>query len=202
MNSALDKLSKFLRLEAERGYDNRAVVGGLQQMLEPWAEEAKASNLSDSSIELVVSRLRDYGRLSPNSRYESLQGLWNRLRPAHPELADDLLIKPPAGDSPPSIEAAVIEADTRETIETQDALPSTPLQESAKEKAAPTAADVEKKESTPSSPPVALTAPLTTVQGIGPKSAKTLSKLGLENLGDLLWHLPRRYDDYSQLETI
>ncbi len=234
MNPSLDKLSKFLRLEAERGYDNRAVVGGLQQMLEPWAEEAKASNLADSSIELVVSRLRDYGRLSPNSRYESLQGLWNRLRTAHPELADDLLIKPPTGDAPPpkaaevikadildapppikaaviksdtgdtppSIEAAVIEADTQETIETQDDLPSTPLQESAEEKTPPAAADAEKKKSTPPSPPVALTAPLTTVQGIGPKSAKTLSKLGLENLGDLLWHLPRRYDDYSQLETI
>ena len=111
MNPALDKLSKFLRLEAERGYDNRAVVGGLQQMLQPWAEEAKASNLADSSIELVVSRLSDYGRLSPNSRYESLQGLWNRLRKVHPELADDLLLKPPTGDSPPSQEAAVIEAD-------------------------------------------------------------------------------------------
>ena len=235
MNPALDKLSKFLRLEAERGYDNRAIVGGLQQMLEPWAEEAKASNLADSSIELVVSRLRDYGRLSPNSRYESLQGLWNRLRKAHPELADNLLIKPSTGDStpakdaavvdagtegstpsvdaavvdagtgdaPPSVDAAVLKADTLETTETQDDLPSTPSQESVEEKPAPTAADVEKKESSiPPSPPVALTAPLTTVQGIGPKSAKTLSKLDLENLGDLLWHLPRRYDDYSQLETI
>ncbi len=45
-------------------------------------------------------------------------------------------------------------------------------------------------------------APLTTIAGIGPKSAKTLRKLGLETLGDLLWHLPRRYDDYSQLKTI
>ena len=202
MNPSLDKLSKFLRLEAERSYDNRAVVGGLQQMLEPWAEGAKASNLTDSSIELVVSRLRDYGRLSPNSRYESLQGLWNRLRETHPELPDNLLITPPTGDLPPSKDTAVIESDAQETTETQEDLPSTPLQESAEEKSAPTAADVEKKQSAPPSPPVALTAPLTTVQGIGPKSAKTLSKLGLENLGDLLWHLPRRYDDYSQLETI
>ena len=199
MNPSLDKLTKFLRLEAERSYDNKAVVGGLQQMLEPWAENAKVSNLPESSIELVVSRLRDYGRLSPNSRYESLQGLWNRLRETHPELTDGLLSMPSTGDPPPAKDAVVIES---ETIETQEEIPSAPIQESAEEEAVPPAADLEKKQSPPTSPPVALTAPLTTVQGIGPKSAKTLSKLGLEHLGDLLWHLPRRYDDYSQLETI
>jgi ATP-dependent DNA helicase RecG len=202
MNPALDKLSKFLRLEAERAYDNRAVVGGLQQMLEPWAEGAKSSNLTELSIKLVVSRLRDYGRLSPNSRYESLRGLWNRLRETHPELPANILITPPTEDSSPSTDTAIVESDTLETAETQEDLPSTPLQEDAEEKASPTSPDLEKEQSTPLSPPIALTAPLTTVQGIGPKSAKTLSKLGLQNLGDLLWHLPRRYDDYSQLETI
>ncbi|MGB2895217.1 MAG: ATP-dependent DNA helicase RecG [Anaerolineales bacterium] len=202
MNPALDKLTKFLRLEAERAYDNKAVVGGLQQMLEPWAENAKASNLPESSIELVVSRLRDYGRLSPNSRYESLQGLWNRLRETHPELTDGLLSMPSRGDPPPPKDAGVIESETLEIPEAREDIPSAPIQESAEEEAVPPAVDLEKKQSTPPSPPVALTAPLTTVQGIGPKSAKTLSKLGLEHLGDLLWHLPRRYDDYSQLETI
>jgi len=202
MNPSLDKLTKFLRLEADRAYDNKAVVGGLQQMLEPWAEDAKVSSLPESSIELVVSRLRDYGRLSPNSRYESLQGLWNRLRETHPELPDDLLNKPSTENPPPPQETAVIESDTLETAETREDVPSTPIQESAEETAVPAEADLEKKQSPPPSPPVALTAPLTTVQGIGPKSAKTLSKLDLEHLGDLLWHLPRRYDDYSQLETI
>ena len=43
---------------------------------------------------------------------------------------------------------------------------------------------------------------LHSISGIGPKSAETLARLGLETLGDLLWYLPRRYDDYSQLKTI
>ena len=50
--------------------------------------------------------------------------------------------------------------------------------------------------------PASLDSPLTAVPGIGPKSANTLKKLDLETLGDLLWHLPRRYDDYSELKTI
>jgi ATP-dependent DNA helicase RecG len=45
-------------------------------------------------------------------------------------------------------------------------------------------------------------APLTTLPGIGPKSAQTLGKLGLHTLGDLLFYYPRRYDDYSALKTI
>ncbi|MBM2844217.1 MAG: recG [Anaerolineales bacterium] len=54
----------------------------------------------------------------------------------------------------------------------------------------------------PEGPPPGLNAPLTTIPGIGPKSAKNLERLGLNTLGDLLWYLPRRYIDYSQLKTI
>ena len=47
-----------------------------------------------------------------------------------------------------------------------------------------------------------LNAPLTVVQGIGPRHAQTLENLALRTLGDMLYFFPRRYDDYSQLKTI
>jgi len=47
-----------------------------------------------------------------------------------------------------------------------------------------------------------LEAPLTTLTGVGPKLAATMARLGLSQVGDLLWHLPARYQDYSQLRTI
>ena len=50
--------------------------------------------------------------------------------------------------------------------------------------------------------PAALDAKLTVLQGIGPKHAETLSKLGLQTLGDMLYYYPRRYDDYSSLKPI
>jgi ATP-dependent DNA helicase RecG len=50
--------------------------------------------------------------------------------------------------------------------------------------------------------PAALDAPLTVLQGVGPRHAETLRKLGLQNLGDMLYYFPRRYEDYSQLKTI
>ncbi len=169
MNPALEKLAKVLRLENDRGYDNRAVVGGLERMLDPWQAEARASGLPEALIEIVAAGLRDYSSLPPASRAQALRDLWGRLRTEHPDLVG--LGPPPAGTEPGPTASEPVP------------LPSSP---------APTKA--------PASP--SLDAPLTVVQGIGPKSAKTLERLELRTLGDLLWHLPRRYDDYSQLKTI
>jgi ATP-dependent DNA helicase RecG len=44
--------------------------------------------------------------------------------------------------------------------------------------------------------------PVTKVKGIGPNLAEKLSNLNIETIGDLLFHLPRRYDDYTRLLPI
>lgn len=211
MNQVIEKLAKFLKLEAERGYDNRAVFGGLQNMLEPWQAEASDAQIADSIIQVVISRLRDYPNLTPQSRREALGGLWTRLQSEFPELKDFSFEFPPKtvaqGDAQAekvevdatieqtSAEASVTgEATTTKTEEIHTAAPS--------EKVAEPADKTPDSPSTPLEQPVALGAPLTTFPGVGPKTARTLKKLNLESLGDLLWHFPRRYDDYSQLKTI
>lgn len=197
MNPAVEKLAKYMRLEAKRGHDNRAVLGGLQRMLEPWEAEAHQSALATPLIDMVLSRLRDYPKLSPASRKEVLQGIWNRLQKEFPDM------KQGAGNGEAAISAAVEGMPTSAHAD-EDAPASSSPKQSAK---AETTVSTRK----PSRPPLskstssdhpAIEAPLTRIQGIGPKSAKTLERLGLETLGDLLWHLPRRYDDYSKLKTI
>ncbi|NMC78672.1 MAG: ATP-dependent DNA helicase RecG [Chloroflexi bacterium] len=47
-----------------------------------------------------------------------------------------------------------------------------------------------------------INAPLTVLPGIGKRQAQTLTNLGLQTLGDLLYYFPRRYDDYSRLTPI
>src|SRR4030042_3196543 len=79
MNSALERLSRIISREAERVDDNRAVMGGLERILESWTQEAQAAGLPARAIQLVESRLRDYDRLSPASREEMLRGLWHNL---------------------------------------------------------------------------------------------------------------------------
>ena len=38
--------------------------------------------------------------------------------------------------------------------------------------------------------------------GVGDESVKLLERLGVRTIGDLLWHLPTRYDDFSQLQPL
>ncbi|MFN8375984.1 MAG: ATP-dependent DNA helicase RecG [Anaerolineae bacterium] len=47
-----------------------------------------------------------------------------------------------------------------------------------------------------------LNASVTTVRGIGPKMAETLKEVGIQSINDMLFYLPRRYDDYTQLRYV
>ncbi len=44
--------------------------------------------------------------------------------------------------------------------------------------------------------------PITSLKGVGDKSASRLKKLGIKTVGDLLYHFPRRYEDYSRVVAI
>ncbi|MFQ5922184.1 MAG: ATP-dependent DNA helicase RecG [Anaerolineales bacterium] len=220
MNSAIQKLTKYLTLEAGRGYDNGAVVGGLGRMLDPWEEEARETGVAPELIDIVVARLRDYPRLSAKSREETLRGLWNRLHAEYPELAASprksegagaepvghglSQAKPSAGehDIPQEQASAAERASTGEpdSAQAEGSIGSERVEDQIA--AEPSASDSASAAAPGPVESASLDSPLTAVPGIGPKSANTLKKLGLETLGDLLWHLPRRYDDYSQLKTI
>ncbi len=80
MYLSLEKLNKFFRLEAERGFDNRAVVGGLDKILSSWEAQARADNLSDGLIQSVIKAISEYPQLAPESREESLRNLWQHLQ--------------------------------------------------------------------------------------------------------------------------
>ncbi|MGD2252203.1 MAG: ATP-dependent DNA helicase RecG [Anaerolineales bacterium] len=194
MNPAIDKLTKYLRLETKRGFDNRAVLGGLDRMLEPWKDMAQESGLPDSVVQDVVSSLQDYGSLPINARQEVLQSLWGRLQEANPDLGE----APSAPTKAPSKRPKKADQEAVPAAEHSPAKkPPSKARGKGEGKAPPT---------TPSPPapeaPAALGAALTAIPGVGSKTAGTLKKLALHTLGDLLWHLPRRYDDYSQLKTI
>ena len=51
-------------------------------------------------------------------------------------------------------------------------------------------------------PPDALEQLITNLKGIGAKKAEQYTRLGVETVGDLIWHLPRRYDDFSRVRLI
>jgi ATP-dependent DNA helicase RecG len=183
---AVERLLKVLDLETSRGYDNRAVIGGLERAAESWQDDATRNGVAVDVAAEVADALRSYSSLAPEARREAVAALRGRLGQIVPE-----------PDTSLEDEAAVA-GDSSEGEASAD-------REISSARLEPGAAGHHRAERPPSvtgGPPPGLTAPLTTIPGIGPKSAKNLERLGLHTLGDLLWYLPRRYIDYSQLKTI
>jgi ATP-dependent DNA helicase RecG len=209
MQPSLEKLRKFFRLEHENGYANTAIIGGLAEMLGYWEGEARADGIQEEVIQAVVQRLRSYDGLSPQSRADALRGLWKRIGDTYPEAQQKNRPHPPSGpgqpqpqtQNQPPVESSRIESPRPEQPRRSE---SVPPQNRGEYKPRPTPPG--RSEHVPgartSATPAALDAKLTVLQGVGPRHAETLAKLGLHTLGDLLYYYPRRYDDYSQLKPI
>jgi len=188
MQSSLEKLRKFFRLEHENGYNNTAIIGGLAKMLDFWEGEARTDGLTEEVIQAVIQRLRSYDTLSPQSRADTLKGLWKRIADTYPE-AGQKQARPPRPTPP---QPAPDKAGESRPQPQPRPRPSTPP---------PGRADSAPGAKT-SATPIALNAALTVLQGVGPRHAETLSGLGMHTLGDMLYYFPRRYEDYSQLKPI
>ncbi len=200
---SVEKLHKFFSLEAQRGYDNGAVMGGLARMLENWEAEARADSLPEEIIRAVNSRLRDYERLSPASRAEVLRGLWQRIRRTL-DLPPDLTL-PGEDPTPPKASArehvsqptTKAKAKPQKTASFDTAATPHKVQRSVSQQAA-----VRPSLAAEPLPLEAFQKPITVVPDIGPRRAKSLARLGITTLEDLLYHFPRRYDDYSLCKPI
>ena len=188
MYPSLQKLQKIFKLEAERGYDNHAVMGGLDRLADHWTAEARADNIPEELIQVIDNRLRDYPRLSPASRAETLEGLLRRFqRSQSPLLADETAV-----DEPEQPGAAI---EIEQPVEAASA-------EQVEDLSEPQVRQVASSMKPWKGEPAALDAAVTVLPGIGPRHAQTLAHLGIHTLRDMLYYLPRRYDDYSRLKPI
>jgi ATP-dependent DNA helicase RecG len=191
MLSAVEKLQKFIRLEVERGYDNRAVVGGLDKILPSWEAEARANHLDEGLIQTVIEGLRAYPDLEPPAREDKLSQLiavLSQNRPVNGSEKQNTRIE---------TEHAVTVSDLSEQDPPPQARPVSPPSSS---RGHTNRRDANRGEQPPTNQ--GLSAPLNVLQGIGNRYSQALNGLGLETLEDLLFYFPRRYDDYSQLKPI
>ncbi len=167
MTTPIKKLTKILRLEAER-YQDRAVFGGLTRYADTWSREAQAIFGPEASdwIQEVADRLRVYSSLpEPAVRQETVAALLEMLKAA----------------------------------------PAPQQRENGKVAPAPPTPRRAEPVSSPPAPAYARTgldSQVTALQGVGPKQAERLTKLGIHTIRDMLYLFPRRHDDYSQLKPI
>lgn len=190
MSSAYDKLRRILSLEREQGCRNRAVIGGFARFLTYWEKEAKREAPKEqlADIDQIVTLLGGYAELSPEMRVETIQRILELLDRELPDPSQKRQ-EPEAGAtaSPPVGDVRVEQPAEAVVAPAPRAAAQTAPQESAPEQA-------------PEGP--GLDAPVTALKGISEINQKRLARLGIETIEDLLYHLPRRYDDYGHLKTI
>jgi ATP-dependent DNA helicase RecG len=176
MTTPTEKLTNILRLEAEKCQD-RAVVGGLARYADTWLKKAGAALGLEATdwVKEVGDRLRAYSALpEPAARREAVTILLEMLKDAPTAKRKDK-----DRQAPPA------------------ALPGPPGPSQAVEPR-----PAEKPSTTPTRPRTGLDSPVTALQGVGPRQAKRLTKLGVHTIRDMVYCFPRRHDDYSQLKPI
>ncbi len=225
MRDLYDKLVKILRLEESRGFDNSAVIGGLEGFLAFWLSEAraKAATAGDRRrVEEVADRLLEYGTLPTAQRQSHVRFVFERLGLAEPTLPAAPAVpeapKPP--ESPPPA-APARPAPVAPKVETPAPAPVTPRAERpapVRERPARSNTPAVQPAPRPTAPATtrqaqqtaeemlrldrALDRPVSDLPGVGKVRAGKLERLGIHTIRDLLYHAPSRYEDFTTMKQI
>ncbi len=191
----LTPFRRILELEKANGWQNKAVVGGLDCFLRQWAGEL-AAFLEDARANGGLAR-PVYAALTPEQRQE-WAARWRPLlegrSPPEPAPADERQNwaepshAPPEGCPAPAAAAAPPPpAEARQKAADQPARPGSPG--SGAGSRAPAAGLSADKD---------LEAPVKTLRRVSDKQSAQLARLGVNTIRDLLYFFPRRHIDYSR----
>ena len=188
MAKVTEKYANFIKLERSKGYQNTAVVGGFGALAGIWPAEAREFGLPEPLIAKVSQLLRKYEGKSPEDRRKDLIELTSWLG------LTEIGNFPPAPGGEPATKTVtpLISKPTQAVPAAKTAAQST--QTKSSKKSEPPAR--------PSQPQMGLDASVGVIRGVGENQVKNLARLDIFSIRDLLYHFPRRYDDYSKLKTI
>jgi ATP-dependent DNA helicase RecG len=196
VSNAFERLKKILKLEQQQGFRNKSVIGGLERLSERWEVDAREEAASDYQrvlVQEIAGALNRYPNLaSQRERRQAVEAMlstaerWDAPEPTVTSPA------PAAGDE----RAEPAPPEPKPEPQATQAMPASP----------PAAAPARLDQSPEPRPtPVgsaSLNASISRLPGVGPSYRARLEKLGLHTIGDLLWFLPRRYDDYRSMRPI
>ena len=184
-------LGKILALEHQRGYNNRAVQGGLDRFREFWQAEmaARACEASDAAFLLLQS----YAEMTAEQRAAWVRQWLALIQGEAPEAAASSLSstiqpEPPASPmraAPPSARPA-----------SPSVLPEPPEGRSPSTSSRPRPAFCVPPEGRSVDDPVGQ------LKGVDVKTAARLERLDVATVRDLLYLFPRRHEDYSSVVTV
>lgn len=184
--SKRDELLALLREEWRRGFDNGVVTGGMRALQAEYGPFVPPE---------VFAALRHYSTLEASGRKQALT-LAGKLLSAPP-------MPPTPGPSPASVRGVTaLDASANARDSWHRPSDRSPLSRTAGEGPGVGGKQPPKPKSPAAVKPMALGDDVTYVRGVGPKNAALFEKLNVRTVGDLLYLVPRRHDDYSQLRPL
>ncbi len=178
MQGAYLKLQKILALEVKRKFDNRAVFGGLDKLATAWEQDAQKERIANDSIQAIVEILKRYGASPIEQRRQLIA----------------------------QIQALLLNSDEIETSPIQySGNPATPQKiriAEEKQQKLETLPSIKSNISTKKMLNLETTSALTSIPSIGKSREKMLHEADILSIEDLIYHFPRKYNDYSKLSTI
>ena len=177
-------LGKILALESSRGYDDAAVIGGLDRFRQRW--RAEMSSVAAGSTESAFLLEQGYAALSTEQR-EAWARQWLSLLPT------SAIASVASGESRRRIDAGLSQRRTEPPAETTFI---------------DTHAAVGRNRPPPrpafGAPPDGHTVddPVTVLKGADKKSAERLARLDVTTVRDLLYLFPRRHDDFTEVVRV
>ena len=175
MLKSLEKLIKIFSLEAQSGYGNKAIIGGMDKFYPNWLTEAKSDPIAPDLLTKIDLLFSTYSNMSLSEREKTIKEIISAIK----ELPDNS------------------ETNVKTTRVFESSTPST----SNLHKSIKTTSNAKNKEDKPHYQG-GLLAPVSVLPGIGEVKRETFHTLGVEKVQDLLYYFPRRYVDYSTLKTI
>jgi ATP-dependent DNA helicase RecG len=227
MSRSFKRLESVLKLEADQGYQDKAVVGGIAQFVTYWVTQARQEAIDEADrafVEQTAEVLAHYARLpGKEARANTIGQLRDKLivraervgqmaPPPSPQPR-----RPQPDNRPPTKQPArppQLKEERRPTPPPEKPAPKPePVREPAKAVPPPRpqtpAPEKEKlvtagyKPLTKAAPdPDGLRQPVTVLRGVGIKLGQILHNRGVTTLLDLLYYFPRRYDDFSLMKPI
>jgi ATP-dependent DNA helicase RecG len=213
-NTVITRLLRVLDLEEKQGWRNRSVIGGLSAMGERWQTDANSEKLDENLIQATLALMSRYEAASQPARPSVatqlravLLGEVEDLDVLLDELVGDRAKSEAGGDSldldfaDGQAEAEWDEGEVEIVEDEHGAYAAYPPPEPthvARERVRRQQRQQERVNRTPHD----LQASPTILAGVGDATAENLARLEIQKVVDLLWHLPARHEDYSQLRTI
>ena len=177
MNSKIEDLKKFLKLEILQNYNNRSIVGGFQNLLPLWQKKENFTDLDPDLYSAIIAFLITYSKSSLITRKQLLADIQKQLNTIRSDNEKQpLAIKP--GKKISEAQSEYSPPITKRTVN-------------------PNIRQVNKHHID-----LQIKSSLRSINFIGKSREKALNENGIFTIEDLIYFFPRKYEDFRTIITI